>query len=201
LADPTRFERATFAFGGRRSIQLSYGSIGILPDPGTPYRDIHRKPQSRRSDATGFLPPWPFPHSVSLLLGCHGRRIGQRNRMVRQGRRIGPAIRHCQAVGAEPRFFRRWINRPTIALAIIQPHDRAIPPGNQRIQRIQRTAPYDHNAAHGYRRRNAHRRDRRYRRRQAAAGQQRRRRRKQIKSQEQTYPRPSHPMILHQKGK
>jgi hypothetical protein len=40
LAHPTRFERVTFAFGGQRSIQLSYGCNAVEHYPYSPVRFV-----------------------------------------------------------------------------------------------------------------------------------------------------------------
>ena len=45
MARPRRFERPTFAFGGQRSIQLSYGRLTPQIDETRPFRQLATSPR------------------------------------------------------------------------------------------------------------------------------------------------------------
>ena len=68
MARPRRFERPTFAFGGQRSIQLSYGRLvlEIAESEATGNRAAKRKKQCNTGVFDAFLWLSPVPQGFSV---------------------------------------------------------------------------------------------------------------------------------------
>ena len=90
-------------------------------------------------NAQGPVRSRPCPHPVRLLLsGQPTGPVGHPMRVSRNRLGVLPAVQPPKPTRAEPRRLRRRFHRPAVALALIQPYHRTIPPRHPGVNRIRR---------------------------------------------------------------